>query len=507
MASHCHDRRISRKVRRPGLWIGLAVGASVALLGGIICALIYLTPKNDGFSPQQSLRLELPQSVSVEELVRPVSWNLKAEEFVSGLEGTGISVELAENPAAQPGSQTVTLRFSQGELSCLRRTACYRFAMEQSVMVDVADGAVADVKDFVADGAVEISFDGEVPALDSIGEKPVTLLCGGAAYKVCYIVKESNPPQGVAKEITGQIGTVPAPETLVEQISDESSVTVTYKEIPVLTTIQDYPVTLVLTDAYGNVTELTSVIHAIPGENAPHFTGLEPLCITIGDTISYKNGVSAEDLQDGTVAFTVDASQINQNQTGSYIAYYSATDADGNKTIAPREIVVQEVNQAAAEKIARQVLGRIIKDDMTLDEQIYAVQQFTRYSVQFVGSSNKDSIWHAAYEGFTTGKGDCYTYYAINRILLDMLGIENLEVARVGGTSHHWWNLVRFADGMYYHVDSCPRAIVVSGVDAAKMTESDLKTYTNDSRVTARRPNYYVYDSTLPEYVGIEIAP
>jgi hypothetical protein len=450
--------------------------------------------------------LELPPQVSLLTPILPSDVELNPEDFVSGLDGTGISVVFWTPPAAQPGIQEVALRFTGNGAACTRQTSCYRFAMTQSVTVDVADGAVADVKDFVADESVVVSFV-EVPVLETIGEKPVQLLCDGRVYNVSYIVKESNPPRGVTKEVTGDIGTVPEPESLVEQISDESAVTVTYKEIPVLTTMQDYPVTLVLTDAYGNTTELTSVIHAIPGKNAPHFSGLAPLYITIGDTISYKNGVAAEDLQDGVITFTVDASGVNQNQTGHYLAYYTATDVDGNKTIVPREIVVQDVNQAAAEKIARQVLKLIIKADMTRDEQIRAVHQFTRYSVQFVGSSNKDSIWHAAYEGFTTGKGDCYTYYAINRILFDLLEIENLEVARVGGNSNHWWNLVLFEDGLYYHVDSCPRAIDVSGVNAEKMTDTDLQTYTNDSRVAARRANYYVYDSSLPEYEGINIAP
>ena len=139
--------------------------------------------------------------------------------------------------------------------------------------------------------------------------------------------------------------------------------------------------------------------------------------------------------------------------------------------------------------------------------QFYQIYLYTKRNVQFVGSSDKSSVVHAAYEGFSTGKGDCYTYYAMNVILLDMAGIENLEVARVGGTSNHWWNLVLHDDGKYYHVDSCPKSIYLDGQTYYKMTDGDLDVYTNNKQVASHRPNYYTYDKTLPEYQDIDIAP
>ena len=117
----------------------------------------------------------------------------------------------------------------------------------------------------------------------------------------------------------------------------------------------------------------------------------------------------------------------------------------------------------------------------------------------------KHSIWNAAYEGLSTGKGDCYTYYAMNVVMLGLLGIENLEVRRTGGETNHWWNLVLHEDGLYYHVDSCPASVSVENVFHWKMTDTDLETYTQG--VSWRKINYYTYDKTLPEYEGITIAP
>ena len=308
-------------------------------------------------------------------------------------------------------------------------------------------------------------------------------------------------------EITAEIGSVPDPATLVQRIEDESTVTVTYKNPPELTTVGDYGVTLILTDAYGNTTEIDSVIHTIPAANAPKFTGLDDLKICVGDSVSYKKGVEAVDPQDGSVKFTVDAATVDRNQEGTYTVYYSATDADGNTTIVPRKVIVQNMNQSRMEAYARGILDSIITEDMTRDQKIRVVYQYAKDNVKYVGSSNKESIWVSAYEGLTTGKGDCYTYYAINSVFLDLLGIENLEVRRTGGTSNHWWNLVLHEDGYYYHVDSCPVAVKDSRVFHGKMTEHDLEVYTNNEGVVNRRPNFYVYDKTLPEYENINIAP
>ena len=56
-------------------------------------------------------------------------------------------------------------------------------------------------------------------------------------------------------------------------------------------------------------------------------------------------------------------------------------------------------------------------------------------------------------------------------------------------------------------MDSCPHAVAVAEIYHWKMTEADLERYTADAAVAARRPNFYVYDKTLPEYEGLEIAP
>ena len=216
--------------------------------------------------------------------------------------------------------------------------------------------------------------------------------------------------------------------------------------------------------------------------------------------------MTATDKQDGALTFTVDPGNMDIKTAGRYTVYYSAVDTDGNQLIAPRTVIVESVTGQAVRQSAQAVLNQIITPDMSRDKQIYAVYHYARWNVAYVGSSDKSSLENGAYEGFTKKKGDCYTYYAMVKVMLDMLGIENLEVTRVGGTSHHWWNLVLFEDGKYYHVDSSPTRVRLDNISHSKMTESDLVIYTNAEGVIDRRPNFYVYDKTLPDYQNIQIA-
>lgn len=502
-----HSRRRRRR-QRSGWLVPALVMVLVCSLAGVAAWATWSGCDPEPTEPAKVL--QLPETVQLLSPTLSVSVEHDPADFVSGLEGTGITVSFAQEPAQQPGTQNVTLRFVSGDAECIRQTTCYLFQMEQTVTVDVSEGRVANIRDFITDETLTPSFvEGTQTetVLGSCGEKVLAILCGGKTYSVSYIVKESIPPVGTAQTVTAAIGTVPNPASLVAKIEDDSEVTVTYKEAPVLTTVGAYPVTVILTDAYGNTAELTSTINVVPAADAPRFDGLSDIRIQVGDTISYKSGVTATDPQDGQVSFTVDAASVDRNAEGTYTVYYSATDADGNTTIVPRTVKVIAVNQAAVERYAQAALDKIITPGMTRDQKIFAVYKYTKSSVQFVGTSDKSSIIHGAYEGFTTGKGDCYTYYAMNVVMLDMLGIENLEVRRIGGTSNHWWNLVQYDDGKWYHVDSCPHAVAVENIFHWKMTEADIARYTADPVVAARRPNFYVYDKTLPVYEGLEIAP
>ena len=110
----------------------------------------------------------------------------------------------------------------------------------------------------------------------------------------------------------------------------------------------------------------------------------------------------------------------------------------------------------------------------------------------------------------TTGGGDCYTYYAMNTLLFEHLGIENTEVRRVEGKSRHWWSRVLFDDGKWYFVDSCPLPTPISGnyAKTGKMTKTVLRQLTELENKYAGSggtfSGYYEYDESL--YTDYDIA-
>ena len=465
-------------------------------------------PTTQPTEPSISEPLTLPESVEIRTGQFLVGMDLQPQYLVSGLDGTGITARVEPNTQVIAGWQNVNIVFTSGNQTCSVPTTIYGFAMNTTVVVYAEDGHVPSVGDFISDTSVQASF---VATADQVlttpGAVSMILACDGLEYVVTYQVGEHQSPVGVPQQVTAQAGVLPNPATLLAQIQDDSAVTVTYLQEPDLSVVGEVEVQLLLTDAWGNTSTVTASIKVIPNENAPQFTGLDKITVSLGQAISYKTGVTATDPQDGKISFQVDNSAVDTSAPGTYIVYYSATDADGNTTIVPRTVVIRGITEDVVYRYAQNVLDRIITPDMTRDQMIRVVQKYTYDAVAYVGYSDKSGIINGAYEGFTTGQGDCYTYYAMNVVFFDLLGIENLEVTRINGTTNHWWNLVLYEDGYYYHLDSCHARTKPAGFDFAKMTDSDLEWYTNHPDVINRRPNFYTYDKTLPEYQGINIAP
>lgn len=449
--------------------------------------------------------LTLPESVAIQSLTVADQISLQASDFVQGLEGTDIQVSFGQEiDDAKLGQQTVSLVFTRGNEVCTYSTELYRFHLEPSLTVQWGEETQVDIRNFVPDTNVAAAFVTRLTE-GACGTFTLQLRCDTREYEVECTVTEDIPPRGIGKEVTVEAGTVPDPSVFVEEIEDHTPVTVTYKDPQVFVLAGKQTVTLVLTDLFGNTAQVEATANVVPAANGPQITGLTDIYLQAGATVSYKTGVTATDAQDGELSFTVDTGNFDNRTEGRYTVYYSATDSDGNQILMPRTVVVESHTGQIVRENAQAILDQIIKPDMTHDEKIYAVFKRVRDFVWYSGSSDKSSLENAAYEGFTKWVGDCYTYYAMVRVMLDMLEIPNLEVARVGGTSRHWWNLVLFEDGKYYHVDASPHP--GTHMEHFKMTESTLVEYTElRSTGVNSRPNYYVYDHTLPEYQNIEIA-
>ncbi len=143
------------------------------------------------------------------------------------------------------------------------------------------------------------------------------------------------------------------------------------------------------------------------------------------------------------------------------------------------------------EEEVQEILASIITEDMTKLEQLRAVFDFTRTSIAYTGDSDKSDWKDGAYSGLMRRRGDCFTYYAVSRAMLDALGFENLEVTRVGGPTSHYWNLVNY-NGGWYHFDATPRSSKMPSFVSFMFTDKEAADYTEQAG-----RNYYTFDGSL----------
>lgn len=240
-------------------------------------------------------------------------------------------------------------------------------------------------------------------------------------------------------------------------------------------------------------------------KTGPIITGARDLSVEAGGTVSYRDGVTAEDEVDGPVRLQVDSSQVDLSKPGTYPVVYSAADSRGNRSEAAVTLTVTEppveiqgspgrepikVDQQMLDDLADSILAKIVQEGMTTREKARAVFDYVHKQIKYVGTSDKSSWIGGAYVGLTQGRGDCYNYFAASKELLTRLGIPNIDLSRVGGNTDHYWQLVNVGDG-WYHFDACPHPNEFP-FQSFMLTEAEVREYTE--RCKSVRLNYYVYD-------------
>ncbi len=204
---------------------------------------------------------------------------------------------------------------------------------------------------------------------------------------------------------------------------------------------------------------------------APVITGTKDLETYVGDTISYKSGITVTDDLDPKPILNIDNSKVDLSKAGVYSVTYTATDAAGNSSAPitvkltvkekPENFVDPEVIYAKADAI----LEKFIRDDMTDREKVEAVYVWTRRGVHMTygsapsGFDHENADWlQTAYQllNRNVGKGDCYFFFAVQKLLLQRLNIPTIDCEKIyDGDSHHYWLLVSVDGGKsYYHFDN-----------------------------------------------------
>ena len=243
----------------------------------------------------------------------------------------------------------------------------------------------------------------------------------------------------------------------------------------------------------------------VPDTVAPVIEGVQNITVSLGDSISYRKNVTVSDDSGEMISLEIDNSAVIIDQIGIYPIIYSAIDSAGNKAQVEATVTIAEPSGVSPEEVialADQLIAEKTTADMSDWDKAYTLWNWCRKNIRYTYSAgDRSSVYSGAYEGLHDRQGDCYAYYATYSLLLTRLGIENQCVARVGGTSNHWWNLVNLGDG-WYHCDPSPRN-KNHLYKCFMQTDAQLQEYCD---FYTEHPGYYDFDSTLyPERATTEL--
>ena len=300
-----------------------------------------------------------------------------------------------------------------------------------------------------------------------------------------------------------------AEDFIVGEIPDGYSVR--YAERYEFSEFKTYPIEIIVKAGNGFEVKYGVKLTLIEDTTPPELEGLRDLVAYIGgEGVAYRRGVVPNDNCDGEVTFEVDSSAVNLKRKGVYPVVYTATDMAGNRSVFNMTVTVleREVTEAMLNPLIDDVIEEIIDDGMSKKEKLSAVYNYVYDHIAYSSIADKSSWVSAAYEGLTTGKGDCYTYFALSKAFFERLGIENVDVARkqsavIEAGERHFWNLVNLGDGekdAWYHFDACH----LNGLSKPwgfLMTDEQLASYSEIRNSANGKSDYfYVYDKTgLPE--------
>lgn len=260
-----------------------------------------------------------------------------------------------------------------------------------------------------------------------------------------------------------------------------------------------YEISYRATDASGNEAVVPGTITVIFDNTAPAIYGVHNISLYAGSTISYRSGIKVEDDTDAAPTLAIDSGNVNLSEPGTYKVTYTATDAAGNvKSVTATVTVAKKSSSYVAEDViyaaVDEILAEIITEDMTGEEKLKAVYDYIVSHHRYSSYVNKTDVVQVAYKFMTSKKGNCYSYYALSKVMLDRLGFPNMMAQRTPNKHrpfNHYWNIVSIDGGeTWYHFDSTPRSPSMKGMHM--MTDADLDWFDAN-----RIRGYYTRDLSL----------
>ena len=214
-------------------------------------------------------------------------------------------------------------------------------------------------------------------------------------------------------------------------------------------------------------------------------------------TVSYRGYIQVTDDTDKNPTLLIDSSKVDISTPGTYEVVFTAKDADGNTsnhtaTVTvnkkPKDFVDAEVIYEAVDK----KLATLVNDNMSLRDKAKAIYNWAKYNIPYSSTSDKSDYMMEAYRVLKGNGTDCFGYYAVTKLMLDRIGVPNIDVKKVKnyeGDSNHYWSLISLDGGEnYYHFDATPRR---AGGQFFMLTDAEMDEY------SAKNKNCFNRDKSL----------
>lgn len=334
----------------------------------------------------------------------------------------------------------------------------------------------------------DTSFDLMVPDDYKITIKWKMPVFGNQTYHSTLHVQDTTAPAVTLATDSIEMYTTATPPTaadLVDSVIDVTNCSIDFKESYDFTREGKFDVVVVVTDEAGNTTESVIPCTVVDDVTPPEITGVQPLTVAQGDAISYKKDVSVTDDKDENPTLEVDTSLVNPDKRGTYKVTYTATDAAGNvsEKTTTIKIVSAKISEATEETVnakADEILSEIITEGMTQKQQAKAVFDWVVKNITYSESAGIDDLLSAAYKGMFYRIGDCTVKQKTAEVMLNRLGIKNMEIEKIRDTRGHYWLLIDVGEG-WYHYDP---NLQLDGTLIFYWHDADLWAYSNAHKNT-----------------------
>jgi len=355
--------------------------------------------------------------------------------------------------------------------------------------------------DLTGDETATFGADFDPDCVNHAGKYTFSVISGGKTVKVKLTVKDTVAPTMQLQRVYWAVGTsIPDPVYFVQSTTEVDNYTGEYVgDLPDFNSYKDYTVQVQYTDASGNKSPVYDVVLTPCKDEVPPTIEAQDIECNIGEGIVWRNHVTVNDNCAGEITLSVDSSGVNVNREGSYKVYYTATDLSGNVSKAEATVLVVSMTVTDEMLYAEidKVIARIITPDMDKAAQCRAIYAYVQGNIAYVNTSTKGDWKYAAYMAlFSSGTGDCYSYFAASKAFFERLGIQNMDIQRLPGYTDntHFWSLVNIgtADSpVWYHYDST-RLTAAYNVSGCLLTDAQVAAYD-----AWRAGDYFrIYDKT-----------